>query len=79
MQEIETMIALFKAIPFGIFLSLLIALFMGSGGATGGMLAVERLDVDLAQYGIDIKLYWSWYLFLGGTVLTWFLLLMMGD
>ncbi len=73
------MIALFKAIPFGIFLSLLIALFMGSGGATGGMLAVERLDVDLAQYGIDIKLYWSWYLFLGGTVLTWFLLLMMGD
>ena len=73
------MIALLKAIPLGIFLSLLVALFMGSGGATGGMLAVHRLDVDLAQYGIDIKLYWSWYLFLGGTVLTWFLLLMMGD
>lgn len=73
------MIALFKAIPFGIILSLLIALFMGSGGATGGVLAVERLDVDLAQYGLDMKLYWSWYLFFGGTVLSWFLLLMMGD
>tara|TARA_A100001391_G_scaffold99255_2_gene65870 strand:+ start:2263 stop:2484 length:222 start_codon:yes stop_codon:yes gene_type:complete len=73
------MIALFKAIPFGIFLSLLVALFMGSGGATGGMLAIERLDVDLAQYGIDMKLYWSWYLFLGGTVLSWILLLLMGD
>lgn len=73
------MIALFKAIPFGIFLSLLVALFMGSGGATGGMLAIERLDVDLAQYGIDLKLYWSWYLFLGGTVLSWILLLLMGD
>jgi hypothetical protein len=79
MQEIETMIALFKAIPFGIILSLLVALFIGAGGGTGGMLAVEPLDVDIAQFGIDTQLYWSWYLFIGGTLLTWFLLLMMGD
>ena len=73
------MIALFKAIPFGIFLSLIVALFMGSGGATGGMLAVEPFNVDIAELGIAMKLYWSWYLFLGGTLLSWFLLLMMGD
>ncbi|MEN7537954.1 hypothetical protein [Aurantiacibacter flavus] len=73
------MIALFKAIPFGIFLCLLVALFIGSSGGTGGILEIKRFDVDIAQLGIDMKLYWSWYLFLGGTVLTWFLLLMMGD
>jgi len=73
------MIALFKAVPFGIFLTLLVALFMGSGGGTGGTLAIRSFDVDIAQLGIDFELYWSWYLFLGGTFLTWALMLMMGD
>lgn len=73
------MIALFKAIPFGIFLTLLVALFMGSGGATGGMLNVRAFDVDIDALNIDIRLYWSWILFLGGTALAWVLLLMMGD
>ena len=73
------MIALFKAIPFGIFLTLIVALFIGSGGATGGTLAIRPFDVDINQLGIDMRLYWSWYLFLGGTALTWFLMLMMGD
>lgn len=73
------MIALFKAIPFGIFLTIVIALFMGSGGATGGTLRIRSFDVDIAQLGLDFKMYWSWILFLGGTFLTWALLLMMGD
>ena len=73
------MIALFKAIPFGIFLTIIVALFMGSGGGTGGTLAIRPFDVEVAQLGIDVTLYWSWYLFLGGTGLTWALLLMMGD
>ena len=73
------MIAFFKAIPFGIFLTLLVGLFMGSGGGTGGVLALRPFDVDIAQLGIDMKLYWSWFLFLGSTFLTWVLMLMMGD
>ena len=73
------MIAFFKAIPFGIFLTLLVGLFMGSGGGTGGALALRPFDVDIAQLGIDMKLYWSWFLFLGSTFLTWVLMLMMGD
>ena len=67
------MIALMKSIPFGIFLTLVVALFMGSGGGTGGTLAIQKFDV------MDINVYWSWYLFTGGTLLTWALLLMMGD
>lgn len=73
------MIALFKAIPFGIFLTLLVGLFMGSGGATGGVLNLRSFDVDIAQLGIDMRRYWSRALFLGGTALTWFLLMIMGD
>lgn len=73
------MIAFLKAVPFGIALTLIVALFMGAGGATGGTLAIRSFDIDIAQLGIDMRLYWSWYLFLGGTGLTWALLLMMGD
>lgn len=73
------MIALLKALPFGIALTLIVALFMGSGGASGGMLNIRSFDVDIAQLGIDMKLYWSWALFLGGTGLTWALMLMIGD
>ena len=73
------MIALFKALPFGILLTLVVALFVGSGGLTGGTLAIRSFDVELAEFGIDMRLYWSWYLFLGGTGLAWVLLLMMGD
>lgn len=73
------MIALVKAVPFGIILTLLVCLFMGSGGGTGGMLSIRSFDVDIAQLGIDMRLYWSWALFLGGTGLTWALLLMIGD
>lgn len=73
------MIALFKAVPFGIVLTLLVALFMGSGGATGGTLAIRPFDIEVAQLGVDARMYWSWYLFLGGTGLSWVLLLMMGD
>ena len=73
------MIAFLKSVPFGIVLTLVVALFMGSGGATGGTLAIRPFDVDIAQLGIDMRLYWSWYLFLGGTFLTWALMMMMGD
>jgi hypothetical protein len=67
------MVKLFKAIPFGIFLTVLVALFIGSGGGTGGALAIRPVEV------MDIDFYWSWYLFIGGTGLAWVLMLMMGD
>ena len=70
------MIAFLKAVPFGAFLTILVALFMGSGGATGGMLEIFRVDVYFPEYGIDFDFYWSWMLFVGGTVLTFILLLM---
>lgn len=71
------MIAMFKAIPFGICLTLLVALFMGSGGATGGMLSIFPFDLEIAAIGLDIQLYWSWSLFLAGTGLAFALLVMM--
>jgi hypothetical protein len=73
------MIAFIKAIPFGIVLTVLIALFMGSGGATGGMLNIFRVDVDYAPLMMDFTFYWSWMLFLGGTALAFAFMLMMGD
>lgn len=71
------MIAMFKAIPLGIFLTLLVALFMGSGGTSGGMLHVFPFQVQDADLGLDFRLYWSWALFLCGTGLSFFILLMM--
>ncbi|MFB0612194.1 hypothetical protein [Aurantiacibacter poecillastricola] len=71
------MIAMFKAIPFGIFLTLLVALFIGSGGSHGGMLNVFDFDVTVAELGLEFTLYWSWALFLAGTFLAFALLLMM--
>ncbi len=73
------MIAFIKAIPFGILLTILVALFMGSGGATGGMLNIVRVDVDYAPLALDFNFYWSWMLFLGGTGLAFVFMLMMGD
>lgn len=73
------MIAFLKAIPFGAFLALLVALFMGSGGATGGMLNIFRVDVVFPEYGIDFDFYWSWMLFLGGTFLAFIFMIMMSD
>ena len=50
------MIAMFKAIPLGIFLTLLVALFMGSGGTSGGMLHVFPFQVQNADLGLDFRL-----------------------
>ncbi|WAT16917.1 hypothetical protein OZN62_08180 [Aurantiacibacter sp. MUD11] len=71
------MVAMFKALPFGIFLTLVIALFIGSGGSSGGMLSVFPFDVTVAELGLDFRLYWSWTLFLAGTGLAFAIILMM--
>lgn len=71
------MVQLVKAIPFGIFLTILTCLFMGSGGWDGGILNIRSFHVAVAD--MDVKLYWSWGVFAGGTALAFFLFLMMGD
>jgi hypothetical protein len=71
------MVKLVKSIPFGIFLTILVCLFMGSGGSTGGVLNIRSFHIEFMDF--DVKLYWSWAMFICSTALTWFLLLMMGD
>lgn len=73
------MIAFFKALPLGIVLTLVVCLFMGSGGATGGMLNIRSFDIQVEQVSLDMQLYWSWMLFLAGTGLSWAIIFMMGD
>jgi len=73
------MIAFFKALPLGIVLTLVVCLFMGSGGATGGMLNIRSFHIQVEQIALDMQLYWSWMLFLAGTGLSWALIFMMGD
>ncbi len=67
------MIALVKAIPLGVFLTLLVALFVGSSGSAGGVLDISGVTVEGQHF------YWSWPLFCIGTGLVWSLLAMMGD
>ena len=71
------MVKLAKALPFGIFLTILVCLFIGSGGSTGGVLNIRSFHIAFMDF--DVKLYWSWAMFIGGTGLTWVILLMMGD
>ena len=73
------MISFFKAVPFGIFLTIIVALFIGSGGATGGILNVHLVDVVYPDYGVNFDFYWSWILFIGGTLLAFVFVVMMGD
>lgn len=67
------MVALFKAVPLGAMLTLLVALFIGSGGSGGGVLEVFAFTIE------SMRLYWSWALFCLGTALAWSLMLMMDD
>lgn len=65
------MFALLKAMVLGIFLNGLVSLFIGSAGSSGGLLNVRHVAVQ------GVEFYWSWPLFLAGTLLAWALLLMM--
>lgn len=61
---------LLKAIFIASILTGCVALIIGSQGTSGGPLEVFAFQVQ-AQ-----KLYWSWPIFLGGTGLTWSLMLL---
>ena len=65
------MFAFLKAVVLGIFLALIVSLFIGSGGSSGGMLNVRQVAIEGYQF------YWSWALFLIGTGLSFGIFLMM--
>lgn len=71
------MVKLVKALPFGIFLTILVCLFIGSGGSTGGVLNIHSFHIEAMDF--NVKLYWSWAMFICGTGLSWVILFMMGD
>jgi len=71
------MVTLFKALPFGIFLTVLVCLFLGSGGSSGGILNIRSVHWDIQ--GFDLHFYWSWAMFVIGTTLAGAILWMMGD
>ena len=61
---------LVKAIPMGVILTWVVALVIGSTGSSGGQLAIHHMELG------DFTVLWSWPLFLGGTGLSWGLMLM---
>ncbi len=65
------MFAFLKAIVLGAALAFIVALFIGSGGSSGGLLNVQAVSVA----GFDF--YWSWALFVVGTGLSFGLFLLM--
>ncbi|MES2699918.1 MAG: hypothetical protein V4647_09940 [Pseudomonadota bacterium] len=71
------MVTMVKALPFGIFLTILVCLFMGSGGSTGGVLNIFSFHIEAMDF--DVKLYWSWAMFICATLLAWAIMFMMGD
>lgn len=71
------MIALLKAIPLGLFLTIVVCLFIGSGGSTGGFLEIRHVHIDFPEVSLDFHMYWSWVMFAIGTGLAWAILFMM--
>lgn len=65
------MFALLKAIVLGAFLAVIVSLFIGSSGSSGGMLNVRQVIVA------DVQFYWSWALFLIGGGLSFGIFLLM--
>lgn len=71
------MIALFKAVPLGALLTILVCLFIGSAGGSGGFLEIRSVDVDISELSLSFDMYWSWTMFAIGTGLAWAILFMM--
>lgn len=56
---------LLKAMIIAAIASGSIAIVIGSQGTSGGQLAIHPMEVG------DVRLYWSWPMFLAGTGLGW--------
>ena len=64
-------VASIKGSVFGVFLTWLVALFIGSAGSRGDFLAIHMVRVAEVSY------FWSWPLFFMATLLAAALLYMM--
>ena len=71
------MVTVMKALPFGAFLTVLVCLFMGSGGTSGGVLNIQSVHWSYQSY--DLHFYWSWSMFVIGTILAGAIIYMMSD
>lgn len=65
------MVAVIKAFVPGSLLTWIVCLFIGSAGSSGGFLRIYPVALG------DHHLYWSWPMFMFGTVLAWALLTLM--
>lgn len=65
------MFAFLKALVLGAVLALVVSLFIGSGGGTGGLLNVRHVVTD------QVSFYWSWAVFVIGTGLSFGVFLLM--
>ena len=65
------MFAFLKAVALGAFLAVIVSLFIGSGGSSGGLLNVRLVTIEGYHF------YWSWALFLVGTGLSFGIFLLM--
>ncbi|TCD02096.1 hypothetical protein EYB45_10055 [Erythrobacteraceae bacterium CFH 75059] len=63
--------ALFKAVMPATLLTWIVCLFIGSAGSGGGFLHIQPLLLA------DHRIFWSWPLFLAGTLLSWFIYTML--
>lgn len=61
----------FKALGLGAVLTFVVCGLIGSGGSKGGFLMIEHLYIQ--GHGF----YWSWVMFVAGTMLSWFILAIM--
>lgn len=63
--------ALIKALVPGFLLTWVVSLIIGSNGSRGGILSIQHSYIE------GYSFYWSWPLFVAGTVLAWALFAMM--
>lgn len=61
---------LLKALGFAAVITGCLSLVIGSQGTSGGQLAIHPMTLG------DMKIYWSWPVFLAGTGLFWGILLL---
>lgn len=61
---------IFKSAFLGAVLSWTLAVVIGSQGSSGGQLMIHQMALG------DLKVFWSWPVFFGGTGIAWALMLL---
>jgi hypothetical protein len=64
------LVRMLKALIYGAILTWAVAVVIGSQGSTGGPLGVHHYQIA------DVKVYWSWSMFLAGSGFSWALILL---